>query len=163
MLGPLVVTLFATFEPESDEKLKVCFESIEFRLFGAKIINSEFPEGTTRIWCLTYVDEDTRVVRAGAAGGLVNGVKSNMAEDEYYFFMSKIADGKEDEGASNVVNKVEVGSKEYYKGFLDQSLGEDITERDPMGGLDQALKLGGGATVLLGVLFLLFMQSNGLI
>eukprot|EP00961_Rhodomonas_salina_P127670 1721392-Rhodomonas_salina.1 len=28
-----------------------------------------FPEGTARTWCMTYVDADTRIVRAGLDGG----------------------------------------------------------------------------------------------
>ena len=61
------------------------------------------------------------------------------------------------------VAEVEVGSSEYYKGFLETPIDEFDAERDPNGGLDQALKLGGGATVVLGALFLGFMASNGLL
>jgi hypothetical protein len=61
------------------------------------------------------------------------------------------------------VAEVEVGSSDYYKGFLETPIDEFDAERDPNGGLDQALKLGGGATVVLGALFLGFMASNGLL
>ena len=112
---------------------------------------------------MAYVDETVRVVRAGAAGGLVKGKKSDMKEDEFYFFMTKIEEGGEEQGGEGEEGEVLVGSRDYYKGFLEQPLGEDLTERDPMGGLDQALKLGGGAAAFLSVLFLLFMKSNNLI
>ena len=61
------------------------------------------------------------------------------------------------------VAEVEGGSSDYYKGFLETPIDEFDAERDPNGGLDQALKLGGGATVVLGALFLGFMASNGLL
>ena len=60
--------------------------------------------------------------------------------------------------------KVEVGSKEYLEGFVNSPIVDDgLLTRDPLGGLDQAVKLGAGATVVLGILFLGFMASNGLI
>ncbi len=56
-------------------------------------------------------------------------------------------------------DKVKVGSKEYYKGFLESSLDEDT---DPRGdGLKQALALAGNATILLALLTAAFLKSNG--
>ena len=55
----------------------------------------------------------------------------------------------------------EVGSQEYYKGFIQSSLKDDSVDRGD--GLDQALKLGlytGGILILLVVAFL---SSNGLL
>lgn len=58
--------------------------------------------------------------------------------------------------------KVEVGSKEYLEGFISSPIqDESVAERGS--GLEQALKLGGYFTVGLGVLFLGFMASNGLL
>eukprot|EP00518_Triparma_eleuthera_P007225 CAMPEP_0182483850 /NCGR_PEP_ID=MMETSP1319-20130603/42236_1 /TAXON_ID=172717 /ORGANISM="Bolidomonas pacifica, Strain RCC208" /LENGTH=247 /DNA_ID=CAMNT_0024685695 /DNA_START=158 /DNA_END=898 /DNA_ORIENTATION=+ len=135
--GPFLrAELFASFEAVDDDRLKVTFERIEFEVFGQKVAEKRFPEGTTRIWCLTYVDETVRVVRAGAAGGLVNGERSEMKEDEYYFFMTKVEEGvdKESEVGGENEEQVLVGSADYYKGFLEQPLRTDLTERDPMGG-----------------------------
>jgi hypothetical protein len=53
---------------------------------------------------------------------------------------------------------------EYYEGFLSQPIQDDsIVERDPLGGLEQAIKLGVGSSLFLGVALLGFMKSNGLI
>ena len=60
-----------------------------------------------------------------------------------------------------------VGSIAYYKGFLESPLIPAAVESEQEGdafrqeGLEQAIKLGGSATVVLGVLFLGFMASNG--
>lgn len=54
---------------------------------------------------------------------------------------------------------VEVGSKEYYKGFLETDLSDDRSSD----GLEQTLKLAGSAASILAVLFLLFLKSNDLI
>lgn len=57
-----------------------------------------------------------------------------------------------------------VGSAEYYKGFVESPIQDDgLPERDPLGGLEQALKLGAGATGVLGLLTVGFMASNGLL
>jgi hypothetical protein len=62
-----------------------------------------------------------------------------------------------------------VGSTAYYKGFLESPLIPAAVESEKEGdafrqeGLEQAIKLGGSATVVLGVLFLGFMASNGLL
>lgn len=57
---------------------------------------------------------------------------------------------------------VEVGSKEYLDGFISSPIqDESVAERGS--GLEQALKLGGFFAIGLGVLFLGFMASNGLL
>ena len=58
--------------------------------------------------------------------------------------------------------QVEVGTKEYYGGFLSSPI-QDETVAERGSGLEQALKLGGGVVVVLVVLVLGFMASNGLI
>lgn len=58
--------------------------------------------------------------------------------------------------------RVEVGSEKYLKGFLSSPIqDETVTERGS--GLEQALKLGGGITLILVVLVVGFLASNGLI
>ncbi|GMI15343.1 hypothetical protein TrLO_g10514 [Triparma laevis f. longispina] len=88
-LPPIKVQLDASYTPLDSSRLKVTFETLEFRLLDKQIIKKSLPKGTTRIWCLTYVDSDTRIVRAGAAGGKVKGVESDQEEDAFFFYMSK--------------------------------------------------------------------------
>lgn len=57
-------------------------------------------------------------------------------------------------------DEVEVGSKEYLEGFISSPI-QDTSERGT--GLEQALKLGGSFAVILVLLFVGFMASNGLI
>ena len=58
--------------------------------------------------------------------------------------------------------QTEVGSKAYYKGFFSSPLSEDVTvERGD--GTKQAISLAGGAIVVVGLLFVGFMASNGLL
>jgi len=58
--------------------------------------------------------------------------------------------------------QVEVGTKEYYSGFLSSPI-QDETVAERGSGLEQALKLGGGFALALVALFVGFMASNGLI
>lgn len=57
---------------------------------------------------------------------------------------------------------VEVGSKEYYSGFLSSPI-QDETVAERGSGLEQAVKLGGGVVLVLVVLLAGFMASNGLL
>lgn len=59
---------------------KVTFLRLNFSLFGNQLISKEFPEGVSRIWRTTYLDEVTRIVRAGRTG---------LPEDEYVFYMKR--------------------------------------------------------------------------
>mmetsp|Transcript_29649 Transcript_29649/g.31856 ORF Transcript_29649/g.31856 Transcript_29649/m.31856 type:complete len:145 (+) Transcript_29649:100-534(+) len=62
--------------------------------------------------------------------------------------------------------KVEVGTKEYYNGFLSSPIRQqdDTTAAQQRGdGLEQALKLGGGVVPFLMVFVLGFLASNNLI
>lgn len=64
--------------------------------------------------------------------------------------------------AAKTEEQVEVGTKEYYDGFLSSPiLDETVAERGS--GLEQALKLGGGVVLVLIVLVAGFMASNGLL
>jgi len=58
--------------------------------------------------------------------------------------------------------EVEVGSKEYLEGFLSSPI-QDETIQQRGSGLEQALKLAGSASIILAVLFIGFMASNGLL
>lgn len=57
-----------------------------------------------------------------------------------------------------------VGSSQYYEGFLSSPIVDSsVVESDRGDGLDQALTLGAQAAAVLGLLFLGFMKSNGLV
>ena len=58
--------------------------------------------------------------------------------------------------------QVEVGTKDYYSGFLSSPI-QDETVAERGSGLEQALKLGGGVVAVLVVLVAGFLASNGLI
>ena len=63
--APVRVTLTAGWEEvEDDREWLVQFEQIELELFGRRVLGKRFPEGTTRLWRTTYIDDDVRVVRA---------------------------------------------------------------------------------------------------
>ena len=47
---------------------KVTFESLTISLFGVSIFRQQFNQVTARIWKMTYLDDQTRVVRAGKTG-----------------------------------------------------------------------------------------------
>ncbi len=52
-----------------------------------------------------------------------------------------------------------IGSKEYYEGFFGRPIENDINRGN---GLKQALSLAGYSTILLAILVLGFLKSNGL-
>lgn len=57
----------------------VTFESLTIKLFGFPLINQKF-ENTKRVWRTTYVDDNTRIVRAGRTG---------EKKDEMFFYMTR--------------------------------------------------------------------------
>lgn len=58
---------------------KVTFESLTIRLFALALFTQEF-DNTQRIWRTTYVDDETRIVRAGRTG---------RQDDEMTFYMTR--------------------------------------------------------------------------
>ena len=58
----------------------VTFKSLNISLFGATVFTQQFQE-KSRVWKMTYIDDDTRVVRAGRTG---------REEDDVVFYMSKV-------------------------------------------------------------------------
>lgn len=58
---------------------RITFEKISNSIFGFKLPEKEFPKGKqVRIWKITYLDDDLRVMRAGRP--------ENM-ESEYFLFI----------------------------------------------------------------------------
>ena len=96
--GTLVVSLLADWKVVNPAEWRVAFRSIQFKFFGGALALPKitFPEGTERTWCLTYVDGDTRVVRAGVDGGRstardVGLISQQVGEekDAYLFYMTR--------------------------------------------------------------------------
>ncbi len=59
---------------------KVTFASISFTLFKIPIFTKTFDKNTTRTWKMTYLDDETRIVRAG---------KTGRGDDDYVFYMRR--------------------------------------------------------------------------
>jgi len=60
---------------------KVDFKTLTIKLFGFKVLEKSFDEGTSRVWKMSYLDKDgTRVVRAGRTG---------KDEDAMLFYMQR--------------------------------------------------------------------------
>ena len=69
---------------------------------------------------------------------------------------------QDDDANTQTEEQVALGTQEYYKGFLSSPI-QDETVAERGSGLEQALKLGGGVIVVLVVLVVGFLASNGLI
>ena len=59
---------------------KVDFESLTLSLFRIPIFTQQFKAGTSRTWRMSYLDDDTRIVRAG---------KTGRGEDDWIFYMRR--------------------------------------------------------------------------
>lgn len=59
---------------------KVDFESITLSLFRVPLFTQQFKAGTSRTWRMSYLDNDTRIVRAG---------KTGRGEDDWIFYMRR--------------------------------------------------------------------------
>ena len=59
---------------------RVDFVSLTLSIFQVPIFTQKFQEGTARTWKMTYLDEDTRIVRAG---------KTGRGEDDWIFYMRR--------------------------------------------------------------------------
>lgn len=59
---------------------KVTFLRLNFILFGKQLLSKDFPAGVARVWRTTYLDDETRIVRAGRTG---------RVEDESIFYMKR--------------------------------------------------------------------------
>lgn len=58
---------------------KVDFQSLTIKVLGITLVQQTF-ENTSRVWKMSYLDDDTRIVRAGRTG---------KDEDNMVFFMSR--------------------------------------------------------------------------
>ena len=59
---------------------RVDFVSLTLSIFQLPIFTQKFKEGTARTWKMTYLDGDTRIVRAG---------KTGRGEDDWIFYMRR--------------------------------------------------------------------------
>ena len=95
-LGPLTISLLASFNARDADSLRVRFDTITPSLFGVGPAPIRFPEGTERTWLLTYTDADLRIVRAGVDGGRSTARELGLvdkdegqAADAYVFVLTK--------------------------------------------------------------------------
>ena len=58
---------------------KVTFQNLTIRLFGIPLVSKDF-DNVKRVWRTTYVDDTTRLVRAGRTG---------RQDDEMMFYMTR--------------------------------------------------------------------------
>lgn len=94
-----------------------------------------------------------------------NRLTANCNRINFRLRSSKNSDNKDDKQLT------EIGSKDYYKGFFSSPLVEQPgTSADNRArtssrgdGVEQAIKLGGGVAVVLTLLTIVFLASNGLI
>jgi len=68
-----------TFTDYGATSWKVDFQSLSIRLFGISIVSKEF-ENTSRVWRMSYLDDEVRIVRAGRTG---------KGEDDFVFYMTR--------------------------------------------------------------------------
>ncbi|KAL3768973.1 hypothetical protein ACHAW5_005541 [Stephanodiscus triporus] len=59
---------------------KVDFVSLTLSIFHVPIFTQQFKKGTSRTWKMTYLDDDTRIVRAG---------KTGRGQDDWIFYMKR--------------------------------------------------------------------------
>lgn len=69
----------------------VNFRTLEIRLWGfLPLVKKTFAEGTSRIWTTTYLDDDTRIVRAGPTESEARRLGTSANPKDYFvFYMTK--------------------------------------------------------------------------
>lgn len=81
-----VLSIFGGGKKKDDGKIldyggtswKVDFKTITISVFGIALLKNTFPDATARVWKMSYLDDDTRIVRAGRTG---------KSEDDVVFYM----------------------------------------------------------------------------
>jgi len=84
-------SISSIFQPQQQKKSttsdygadswKVDFKTLTIKLFGFQVLQKSFDEGTSRVWKMSYLDDEgTRIVRAGRTG---------MEDDAMLFYMQK--------------------------------------------------------------------------
>ena len=87
-LGPVLAFLGATWENLGNNKWKVIFVDISLKVRGVQLLNKKFPENTTGIWRMSYLDDDFRVLYA--AGGKVDTkTKNKDGKTENIYILQK--------------------------------------------------------------------------
>lgn len=61
---------------------KVDFKTLTIKVFGFPFLTQKFKEGTSRVWRMSYLDEDTRIVRAGRTGREKDAMLFYMSRDD---------------------------------------------------------------------------------
>ena len=87
-LGPVLAFLGATWENIGSNKWRVIFVDISLKVLGIQLLNKKFPENTTGIWRMTYLDDDFRVLYA--AGGKPDpATKNKDGKTENIYILGK--------------------------------------------------------------------------
>ena len=87
-LGPVLAFLGATWENLGNNKWEVIFVDISLKVLGVQLLNKKFPENTTGIWRMSYLDDDFRVLYA--AGGKVDTkTKNKDGKTENIYILQK--------------------------------------------------------------------------
>ena len=87
-LGPVLAFLGATWENIGSNKWKVIFVDISLKVLGIQLLNKKFPENTTGIWRMTYLDDDFRVLYA-AGGKTDTATKNKDGKTENIYILGK--------------------------------------------------------------------------
>jgi len=86
------LSIFSGDKKKDDEKTldqgatswKVDFKTITIIFFGIPLLKNTFPDDTARVWKMSYLDDDTRIVRAGRTGKAEDDVVFYMVRDNAY-------------------------------------------------------------------------------
>lgn len=69
---------------------------VHVQVLGQQVLKFNFPKATSKTWCMTYTDADTRLVRAGSDGAYspsremgLYAKDVGLAKDSFLFFMTK--------------------------------------------------------------------------
>lgn len=80
--------LGATWENLGKDRWKVIFVDINLKVLGVQLLSKKFPENTTGIWRMTYLDDDFRVLYA--AGGKTDiKTKNKDGKTENIYILTK--------------------------------------------------------------------------
>ncbi|KAJ1619132.1 hypothetical protein T492DRAFT_620697 [Pavlovales sp. CCMP2436] len=92
--------LRANWEALDEVTWRVNFRTLTFdaRFAGKelRLLEREFPEGTSRVWRFSYTGPDVRIVRAGQGGGKVSaigqalGVRESGRDDDCLFVLQRV-------------------------------------------------------------------------
>lgn len=94
------VVLSADWKVRDSETWIVTFRTLALEVLGRQVLELKFPKATSKTWCMTYTDADTRLVRAGSDGAYspsrelgLYASDAGLAKDSFLFFMTRETPG----------------------------------------------------------------------